>query len=228
MTSHRQKQIEVIETIEKQVNDNTLNFSTVAPVSDFKNDPRICLTSVHLPRPDLLAFITDTIISPLRIIEPSYYYYPANSLHMTIKNVRVVNDPPHFTDTDITNAEKVFSEVIPNHKKFNVYFYRLFLLPNNLALFGTTDPELDEIIFDLDGKLLGAGIPDDKKYANSKYFFNNMTLARFGKASSTFINKVREISETLVFAPYTIDSVSLVSCNSVFEKQNSFHTWQLK
>jgi hypothetical protein len=214
MTSHQQKQIEVIETIEKQVNSDTLNFSTVAPVDDFENDPRICLTSVHFPEHELLVKITDTIISPLKIIEPSYYYYPADSLHMTIKNVKVVNDPPHFTDTDITNAEKIFSDVIPKHKKFNVYFYRLFLFPNNLALF--------------DGKLKDAKIPDDKKYTNAKYFFSNMTLARFEHASDAFKNTVKEISGTVILPPYEIDSVSLVTCNAVFAKRTIIRTWQLK
>ncbi|HIH13441.1 TPA: hypothetical protein HA242_06995 [Candidatus Woesearchaeota archaeon] len=57
---------------------------------------------------------------------------------MTIKNIRVINNPPHFTEGDVNQAGKVFSQIIPKHKRFNVYFYRLLLFPNNLALLGTS------------------------------------------------------------------------------------------
>lgn len=147
---------------------------------------------------------------------------------MTIKNIKVISDPPNFTDDDIKKAQNVFTEVIPHHKKFNVYFYRLLMFPNNLALIGTTDPELDEIFFDLDRKLNEAGIPDDKKYSNAKYYFSNMTLVRFQYPSERFKNKVRDISEKLSLSPYEVNSVSLVSCNAVFNKRNIIQTWKLQ
>jgi 2'-5' RNA ligase len=227
MTTHQQKQIEIIDSIERQVGNKTLNFSTIAPVDDFRNDPRICLTSVHFPKPQLLTKIIETIITPLKKIEPSYQYYSSNTLHMTIKNIRVINDPPHFSESDIIHAEKIFSEVIPHHKKFSVYFYRLLLFPNNLALMGTTDTELDDIIFDLNDKLKEAGIPDDKVYTNSKYFFSNMTLARFAGSSQNFKNTVKKISETLAFTPYEVDSVSLISCNAVMTNKKIITSWKL-
>src|SRR3990170_196015 len=96
MTTHQQKQIEVINQIEEQVKKNTLNFSTVPPIEDYDNDTRICLTSVHLPSQILITKINETIIRPLKEVEPKYYYYFNDSLHMTIKNIRVINDPPHF------------------------------------------------------------------------------------------------------------------------------------
>lgn len=182
MTDHHQKQIEIINQIEEQISNNSLGFSVVSPVEDYDNDTRVCLTSVHLPSQSLIKAIREKIINPLKQIESDYYYYSADSLHMTVKNVRVINDPPHFTEEVISKAERVFSQVIPKHKKFNVYFYRLLLFPNNLALIGTTDPELDELFLDLDKGLNREGIPDDKIYINPKYYFCNMTLARFHEA----------------------------------------------
>lgn len=228
MKTHQQKQKEVINQIGEQVKNNTLNFSTVSPVEDYENDSRICLTSVHLPHQSLIKKIQETIIEPLRKIESEYYYYSDNSLHITIKNIRVISDPPHFTQEDILKAEKVFSEVIPNHKKFKVYLYRLLLFSNNLALMGTTDTEFDEIFVDLDRGLKKEGISDDKKYSNTKYFFSNMTLARFTNTSDRFRSKVEELSENLFFEPYTVDSVTLLSCNAVFKKQQIVNTWKLK
>jgi len=226
---YQQNQKEVINKLEEQVKNNSLNFSTVSPVADFKNDPRICLTSVHIPNQNLKDEIQNTLIEPLKQISPEHFYYPNDSLHMTIKNIRVINNPPHFSNQDIEKANKVFSKIIPKHKNFKVFFYRLLLFPNNLALMGTSEEELDNIILDLDKELKTATIPDDKKYLNSRYFFVNMTLARFSNPiSEEFEKKVGELSANINFEPYTVDSVTLLTCNAVFEKRNIIDTWNLK
>lgn len=228
MTEHQNKQLEVIAKIEDQVKNNSISFSTVSQVENFENDTRMCLTSAHLPHQNLKDQILSEITAPLRNISSEHYYFPEDSLHMTIKNIKVVNDPPNFTEKDITKSEKVFSNVIPRHKKFQVYFYRLFLFPMNLALFGTTDPELDEIIFDLDRGLKNVGITDDKKFVNEKYFFSNMTIARFTEpVSDSFVKKILELSDNTHFLPYFVDSVSLVTCNGSFRKKKIINTWEL-
>jgi 2'-5' RNA ligase len=226
---HQQKQIEVINSLEKQIKTSSLNFTTVSPVEDYANDTRICLTSVHFPNQELIAKVQHDVIEPLKQIFPDNYYYPDDSLHMTIKNVRIINDPPHFTNADVKNVEQVFESVIQNHKKFDVYFYRLLLFPNNLALIGTTDPELDSIILNLDKELHAAGVADDKKYLNSQYFFSNMTLVRFNNVlSEEFTEKVEELSQSILFEPYTVDSVTLITGNAVFVKKNIINSWKLK
>lgn len=226
MTNHQQKQLQIIQQIDDQVNAKALNFTTVPPVSNFDDDPRICLTSFHVPKPELKQ-IAKEIITQLKSIEPNFYYYDEDSLHMTIKNVRVISDPPTFDTTDIKKVEQVFSQIIPRHQKFNVYFFRLLLLPNNVSLIGTTDPELDEIIFDIDRELIKVGVPDDKKYTNDKYFFSNMTLARFETSTPTFEKKVQEISESINIQPYEVDTVSLVTGNAVFKKIKVINSWDL-
>lgn len=229
MTDHQIQQIKVIDEIEKQIKNNSFTFSIVSSVDDFDNDSRMCLSSVHIPNEKLKAKVTNEIITPLKNIAPEQYYYSPNQLHMTIKSVRVINDPPHFTEKEIQTAKDVFSKVLPKHKKFDVYFYRLLLFPNNLALMGTTDPELDSIILDLDYVLKQAGVPDDKKYANSKYFFSNMTLSRFAsQISEKFRNKVEELSNNFSFEPCVVDSVTLGIYNPVFKKRHDIATWELK
>lgn len=218
MTDHQQKQIEAIDRIESQVADNNFQPSTVIPALDSDNDPRISLTGVHIPVVFLKQKIEDEIIKPLKKVSPDVYFFPQDSLHLTIKNIRVINDPPHFTSSDIEKVKQIFSEVIPKHKKFKVYFYRLMLFPNNLSLIGTTDPELDQIVLDLDKRLKEAGIPDDKQYINSRYFFSNITLARFADYSKEFAEKVAKLSVQINFEPYVVDSVSVVTCNAIFKK----------
>ena len=227
MTQHQLKQQEVINEIANQVSNNSLGFSTVSPVEDYEKDPRICLTSVHLPNKKLIQKV-QTLLESLHKLEPTFFYYPSDSLHLTIKNVRVINNPPHFAEDDVQKARQVFSETIPRHIKFQIYFYRLLLFPNNIALIGTTDPELDNIVLDLDERLRKSGIPDDKVYANSRYFFSNMTLARFNsQPSQEFKKKVLDLSQSLKFEPYQVDSVSLVTCNAVFKKRHEIETWKL-
>lgn len=228
MTSHQKKQIEVISRIEGQIQTSSLNFSIVSPVENFKSDPRISLTSIHLPSILLKNKILKLIL-PLRDISPEHYYYPSESLHTTIKNVRVINDPPHFTKGDIEKAREVFSNIILNHWQFKVYFYRFLLFPYNLALVGTTDEELDNIVLDLDKKLKEFGIADDKRYINPKYFFSNITLARFSKPiSDKFKKKVEVLSNKIKFDPYVVDSVTLVTTNAVFHNPQVIGTWKLR
>lgn len=227
MNNHQKKQIEVINQIESQINNNKLKFSVVAPVEDYNNDPRLCLTSIHIPSNFLKQKVLDEIIKPLKKLLPNAYFYSPDSMHMTIKNIKVINNPPNFTRDDVQTAKKIFTEIIPKHKKFQVYFYRLLLFPNNLALIGTTDSELDNIILDLDTIFKKNNLEDDKTYLNSQYFFSNMTLARFSNPSVDFVKKVQELSKQIKFEPYIVDSVSLITCNAVLKNLQIIGTWKL-
>ncbi len=224
----QQKQIEVINKIERQIKTNSIKFSTVVPTTSYDNDPRICLTSVHFPHRELLEKIEKNLINPLREIQANHYYYSQEQLHLTIKNVRVINDPPNFDQKDISKVKKVFEKAIPKHHQFKTYFYRLLLFPSNLALIGTTDPELDQIIFDLDKNLEKINFSDDKQYTNNKYFFCNMTLVRFTlPVSEEFRQKVVDLSKNIKFDPYVIDSVTLLSANAVLKKRQISGVWSL-
>ncbi len=228
MGDYQDKQFQIISKIEDKIKNNSGNFSVVTPVTDFENDERICLTSVHLPSNEFKEKI-QRLTTPLKDKYPDHYYYEPESTHITIKNVRVINKPPHFNEGDIKKAREIFSSVIPNHLKFSVYYYRLMLFQNNLAIIGTTDEEYGRIILDLDEKMNLAGLKDDKTYIDSKVFFSNITLARFSKpTSSEFKKRVEEISNSLKFEPYEVDSVSLVTANAVLKKLNVIKTWKLK
>ncbi|KKR03141.1 MAG: hypothetical protein UT26_C0008G0002 [Microgenomates group bacterium GW2011_GWC1_39_12] len=229
MTNHQDRQREVIDQIEKEVQENKLTFSTVEPVSDFDNDTRVCLTSLHFPKEYLVGKIYSQIIQPLQRFFSDHYFYSKDMLHMTIKNIRVMRNPPSFTDADVSKVERVFTSVVPRHVAFNVYFYRLLLFPTNLALIGTTDLELDNLVLDLDRKLKENGVADDKIYINKRYFFSNMTLVRFTKqVEESFREEVMKISSQLQFEPYMVDSVTLVQGNASLHKKKIINTWMLQ
>lgn len=228
MKNYQEKQLEIIAKIESQIESCNGKFSVVTPVADFENDERICLTSVHLPSDDFKNRI-QKLIKPLKEKYPEHYYYKPESTHITIKNIRVINDPPHFNDKDIETAKKIFSEVIPKHHKFNAYYFRFMLFQNNLALVGTTDEEYGRIILDLDGEMNKKGIKDDKTYVDTNVFFSNITLARFTKpVDPEFKKMVRKMSDSIEFDPYEIDSVSLITANAALKKLNVIETWGLR
>jgi hypothetical protein len=228
LSDHQRKQIKIIDKIERQVRNKSFDASVVSPVDDYEADLRRCLTGIHFPKKTLIEKVQYGLTDPLRKISPKHYYYKGSSLHMTIKNVRISNYPPNFTEADIKKAKRVFDKVVPQHKKFKVYFYRLMLFPNNLALMGMTDPEPDEIIFELDKELKRAGIPDDKKYTNSRYFFCNMTLVRFtSPITERFRKKVVQLSKAIKFEPYTVDSAALIVSNASLTKRRRIETWKL-
>lgn len=203
--------------------------SIVSPVSDYQNDPRICLTSVHFPKKELVDRIQHKIIEPIQKLSSDIYFYKETSFHITIKNIRTIEDPPNFTLTDIEKAKEVFSKVIPRHKSFDIYYYKLVILPNSISLMFTTDPELDNIFQNLDRSLNEAGVPDNKKYMNDKYFFGNITLARFyNQPDEKMKTKIQDISKKLQFQPYKIDSVTLIKANASLEKCEKLGSWKLK
>ena len=228
VTDHQQNQRKIIENLEQLFRQNTGQVSVVAPVEDFLEDKRITLTSIHIPSDSLKAEIQESIIKPLKKQFPDIHFYSNDSLHLTIKNVRVVSDPPNFDEEQIKVVNEVFTSVLARHKKFTVNFYKLFLTQNSIALVGTTDPHLDDIIIDLDTVLKERGMEDDKKYVNKKYFFCNITLARFSTPVTDELERtVRKLSDKLVIEPYVVDSVNLVSGNAVMNYLQIHGRWDL-
>lgn len=228
MTTHQQKQKEIINIIEKQVACDALQATVVVPVEDFEGDNRLCLTSVHFPHRKFVSEVYTSISEPLKKLFPNAYFYSPSSLHLTIKNIRVINNPPHFSEENVKSATQVFNRVIPLHTSFKIYPYRLLLFKNNLALMSTTDEELDKIVMDLDRELESALIPDDKKYVNAQYFFSNMTIARFaGATPHEFRERVNVLSSHISIAEYTVKSISLVTGNAVMKKLTIHGSWKL-
>ena len=230
LNHYQKEQLKVIQQLEEAIQNKKISFSVVAPIENFETDRRICLTSVFFPSKEFKNKVISEIIQPLKQIEPKHYYYPSSALHLTIKNIRVINYPPHFTKQDIQIADKIFSQIVPKHKTHHVYFNRLLAFPVNLALIGITDKERDELILDLDKALKAAHLPDDKQYLNDKYFFANITLLRFAHPpSKKFLNKVKSLSKKIDFPVVKINQVNLITANAVLKKLkiiNQYPLWE--
>jgi len=107
-TIHQKKQIKIINKIEKQVNENSLGFSTVPPVKNYESDKRICLTSVHFPNEKLVTQLINSV-KPIKSIAPEHYYYHPSSIHLTVKNIRIISNPPSFNKTDVNKVTQIFT-----------------------------------------------------------------------------------------------------------------------
>ncbi len=123
--------------------------------------------------------IQEKCIAPLQALEPRHYFYPTQTLHLTIKNIRVSSDPPRFDANDIQKAIEVFSKIIPHHQRIRFTLKGLLLLPTSIGIRGYCDESLYSLIQELDQGLTAAGIPDDKMYASQDIRFGNITFCRY-------------------------------------------------
>lgn len=201
---------------------------TVAITTNYASDSRICLTT-HTSIPiDLARIIGTRIINPLRNIDPKMHYFTENTLHITINNIRVINDPPHFGPSEIAKVKELLTNLIPNFRPFQFVLHGLLRMPTSISVIALITPEYNDFIKTLRQQLIDIGVPDDKKYFSGDTVFANSTICRFTHTPSVaFMNEVeKHLDES--FGIMTSDELSLVSTNAGFfpEKTTVFGTYR--
>jgi len=176
---------------------NNTDKSKVAEVleaqDDYVKDKRIFLTSVIFPPAEITAKITVEIIDKLRVIDPDQYFLPPESMHLTVKNIRTISDPPSFTAEDIVKVNKLFSELIPQYPSFEFQVEDVVLFPTSISVMAYSDDTLQKLVLALDQGLKEIGFPDNKKYFSNSIFWGNITLCRFTKnPSEKFVEEVKK------------------------------------
>ncbi|MFA6097912.1 MAG: hypothetical protein WCV50_03875 [Patescibacteria group bacterium] len=215
MESYQDKQRKLFEKIEAGFKQGQTPSTTVESVKDFLNDKRICLTTVSFAPLDIRRALTEKIINPLKKIDPGQYYFPEDSLHLTIKNVKVAKDPPSFTAEDADRVAETFSRVFPRHRAITFDLQGLLELPVSVMVKAVCDESLRFLINDLDQALGSIGLPDDKKYASSEIFFGNTTVCRYTHSPSpAFLEKVKELKNVRI-GKMPVKEVSLIITNAV-------------
>lgn len=179
-----------------------------------------CLTSVVFPPSAIARNIQKNIINRLRKIQPTHFYYPPESMHITIKNVRTVNDPPLYSEADINKCRRVFSEVTARHSPFSFELSQVVTFATSVAIIGFCDERLKDLVLDLDRELQIAGIPDNKKYISDSIFFGNLTICRFtAPPSSRLLQVIREIRDVVKFT-VPVTAINLITCDSVCSRSS--------
>jgi len=212
--NYNKKQKKLIQKIKSSIGSQKDGVQIQSDYVD-QNDDRLCLSSLTFIPPEIGQKISQEIIEPLKKIDPDHYYYPPESLHLTIKNIRIIHKPPRFNKDDVVKADKLFQEVIPKFKSFSFDLQGLMLFPKTISLIGYSNETLGRLVKTLDAGLKNIGLLDDKEYFSDEVFFGNITLCRFkGQPKQEFIAKVKEL-ENISIGKFLIREVNLVVCNLV-------------
>jgi hypothetical protein len=173
------RQKTLIKELEHSFSNNAPKSTIVGMQQDYTHDDQFCLTSVVFIPDDLAHTITEKVIDPLRAIEPQHHFYPADSLHLTIKNIRTIHKPPLFTPSDIKKARRVFESIIPSFPAFDFSAEDVLAFPTSAAIMTYSDDSLQKLDLALDKELNAAGVPDSKTYLSDSIFWGNITVCRF-------------------------------------------------
>lgn len=230
MTPFQKKQLDLMRQMEVQALSNPAVTTIVPMQTDYANDPQLCLTCVSFLPKDIATRIQTQILTPLKTIEPDFYYYPIESLHVTIQNIRVINYPLHFGPTEIAKTKKLLSEFVPGYEPFRFELSGTIHMPTSLVVIALVDPAYDQFVRTLRQALIDAGIPDDKKYFTDEIVFANTTVCRYTHApSQKFLQEVKKLRDEHIGA-FTVHEVSLIETNAGVHpsKTKVFGTYRFK
>lgn len=192
------------------------NKTSVVPVqTDFRNSRELCLTIISFLNQEIAERIHQSLILPLQEIEPGFHYYHTDEMHLTIKGVRVIHDPPNFTEQDISQVERLLSQRIPRHYGINFDLAHMATLSTSLAVIGYCDENFQRLVFDLNDGLRMIGLEDDKTLLSNTVFFGNVTFCRYTHTpSDEFLNRAESL-KGMQFGVFPMATISLLTCNAV-------------
>ena len=208
------QQKDLIEKIKNNVAGIREKATVVKMRVDYNDTKEICLTSVVFPPKTITKKITEKIIKPLRDIEGDHFYYPEDFVHITIKNIRTIHNPPLFTEEDAKKVNELFNKLIPQLPSFTFEFKELVLFPTGVALIGYSNSNLKKLVQALGDGLNKIAVPDNKKYFSDSVFFGNINVCRLAKPPGPdFKNKVKELEGTYI-GEVLASQVHLLACNA--------------
>ena len=169
---------------------------SVVPIrSEWSQDDHRCLSIVSFVPSAVAEVIRTKVIEPLRLLSPHHHFYPNNSLHLTIKNVRTLSAPPKFDEFDIATACNVVRQVVVSHGPIRFELAELAPFSTSISLIGYCSEDLYGLVSDLDSALRVANLSDDKRYASDSVYFGNITVCRYTRPLPRRIaDSIRELT----------------------------------
>ena len=219
--SYQDKQKKLIQDLKQRLSSGGKAGSTVVEMrNDYEHDLAICLTSVVFPPDEIKKQITTKIIEPLREIQPNHHYYSQESLHLTIKSIRSVGDPPFFSEEDVEKVQGLYGEIIQKQNSFKFDLKGVMGFPTSASLLGYSDERLLSIVNAINSGLIEVGVPDNKTYLSDTIFFGNITFCRYTEQpSEAFLQKLEELSE-IEIGTVPVKELSLITCNAVCSRDS--------
>lgn len=213
---YKEAQLNALRQLRELFSSGETLSSTVTPVTDYRQDDRICLTAV--------AFVGNhfeknaeynELVQALRQLEPWQYLYPPESLHITIQNVRTIANPPKFDETVIKTSISVFDQVVPKHEAVNFEVENYLLTPSSAAMVALASSSILSLTSSLRTAMLNANIPDDKEYISENVVFGNITFCRYTRVpSKEFVDLITSCKK-LTIKNIKVNEISLISTNSI-------------
>ncbi|NJR75532.1 MAG: hypothetical protein HC773_21685 [Scytonema sp. CRU_2_7] len=164
------QQQNIIQQVKDSIHQGQHQLSILEMRTDYENDDAICLASLAFPPKDIAQIISKEIIAPLKSLDDKHFYYSSELLHLTIKNIRTVHNPPLFKNKDVVKVHELFTQITPKFQSFTFHFEGLILFPTSVSLVGYCDETLGKLVQALDLGLKEIGVPDNKKYISDTVF----------------------------------------------------------
>lgn len=214
MTPYQQRQLALMRQMETSLASGSAASTIVPFQADYATDSQLAL-SLNASIPAETANIIQTkLIRPLRAIDPTQYYYPPESLHITFHSIRIIHDPPSYTEADIERSRTLLSRMAPSEGPFPFTLAGVFSLPTSVFVAALATPRYDAFIRRIRSAFTGAGIPDDKTYFTDELVFANTTICRYTHPpTQEFLETLRGLRDTDI-GDVRIESVSLVETNA--------------
>jgi len=212
---YQEKQKKVFREMEKAFKEGKSRATIVEMMANYADDNQICLTTVVFIPKYLRERIQERIIKPLKKTGPAQYFYPLQSLHITIQGIRIVHRPPLFTKDDIEKVKKAFSRIIPQYSPINFEIKGILELPTSLSLKAFSDKKFHDLVMVLRKTLDQIGLPDDKAYFSKNVVLGNISFCRYTrKPNELFQKKVKEFKNVEI-GKINADKVHLITTNAV-------------
>ncbi len=209
--SYRQTQSALMDKLESRA----ALRSAVPFSSNFESDNRLCLTCVAFVPSALASAIEKEIIEPLKVAAGGHFYYPAESLHLTMQNIRTISDPPKFSMDDVHAVSEIIKVLATQFHLFEFEIDGFLKLPTSLALRAYSEPRLKEFVRKFRAELVAAGIPDDKEYISNDVVFGNITICRYSEEPSTEFMQRLAKSEFSIKSKFAVEELALISTNAI-------------
>jgi hypothetical protein len=136
------------------------------------------------------------------------------SLHITIQNIRIIHDPPTFSNKDIQKVIEL-KDYIKSFSGLKVELGGLVNLPNCIAIKGYPDSATSDLILGLRERLKQIGLPDDKTYKNPRVPICNLNIRRYIDRPNQIFYKLYDSLKDKRIGTLNIDKIALISTNYV-------------
>ncbi len=214
MTPFQTRQLALMRQMEQTLASDAAAATIVAFQADYATDNQLCLSLNAFVPHEITQSIQSKLIDPLRLLDPSQYYYPEGSLHITFHSIRVVHNPPTYTTADIEMSKQLLGTIIPSQRPFPFTLHGVLSMPTSASVIALITPEYNRFIQNLRRAFVRAGIPDDKKYFTDETVFANCTFCRYTHTpTKAFLEKLQELKDTYV-GEFLASNVSLVETNA--------------